>query len=278
MEQKNGAVVRRLVGYGRFDGVETARVMARLYAAARLHVNFFQPSFKLKEKRREGAKVIKRYHVPATPYERALAHPKLSKAIKRAAARDLSESRSGGVAWRRSARHRRSSASGSAKRGLAAAAAPFSAQSTKVCAIARGYGKDKCRRGARYTSPAETALQETDTHALQARSALATIESWLATEPQITALAIVCRLAAIDPATFGEQQHSIVQRLLRALRRSAAQRVIVQAAAEGCENVAQPTGTVDGSGYAGPDPPTAPLSVPAFGVDLSAGVLPPPAW
>jgi len=26
----------------------------------------------LKDKRREGAKVIKRYHVPATPYERAL--------------------------------------------------------------------------------------------------------------------------------------------------------------------------------------------------------------
>ena len=40
--------------------------MARLYAAARLYVNFFQPSFKLKEKRREGAKVIKRYHVPST--------------------------------------------------------------------------------------------------------------------------------------------------------------------------------------------------------------------
>jgi hypothetical protein len=38
--------------------------MMRLYAAARLHVNFFQPSFKLKEKWREGAKVIKRYHMP----------------------------------------------------------------------------------------------------------------------------------------------------------------------------------------------------------------------
>lgn len=47
VEQKNGAVVRRLVGYGRFDSIETARVMARLYAAARLLVNFFQPSFKL---------------------------------------------------------------------------------------------------------------------------------------------------------------------------------------------------------------------------------------
>ncbi|UFX49343.1 transposase family protein (plasmid) [Bradyrhizobium sp. 41S5] len=59
VEQKSGAVVRRLMGYGRFDGVETARMMG--------HINFFQPSFKLKEKRREGAKVIKRYHLPSTP-------------------------------------------------------------------------------------------------------------------------------------------------------------------------------------------------------------------
>ena len=82
VEQKNGAVVRRLMGYGRFDGAETARAMARLYAAARLYINFFQPSFKLKEKRREGAKVIKRYHAPSTPYDRALAHPEVSAAVK----------------------------------------------------------------------------------------------------------------------------------------------------------------------------------------------------
>ena len=63
--------------------VETARVMALLYAAARLYVNFFQPSFKLKEKRREGAKVIKRYHNPSTPYERALAHPMVPEAVKK---------------------------------------------------------------------------------------------------------------------------------------------------------------------------------------------------
>jgi len=82
-EQRNGAVVRLLMGYGRFDGIETARVMARLYAAARLYVNFFQPSFKLKEKRREGAKVIKRYHAPSTPCERAPAHPKVAAAVKK---------------------------------------------------------------------------------------------------------------------------------------------------------------------------------------------------
>jgi hypothetical protein len=71
------------MGYGRFDGVETARVMGRLYAAARLYVNSFQPSFKLKEKRREGAKVIKLYHAPSTPCERALAHPNVAAAVKK---------------------------------------------------------------------------------------------------------------------------------------------------------------------------------------------------
>jgi hypothetical protein len=45
VEQKNGAVVRRLVGYDRFEGVEAARALGRLYAAARLYI-IFQPSFK----------------------------------------------------------------------------------------------------------------------------------------------------------------------------------------------------------------------------------------
>ena len=45
---------------------------------------------------------------------------------------------------------------------------------------------------------------------------LVTIENWLAVEPQITALAIVHRLAAIDPSS-GDKQHSIVQRLLSRL-------------------------------------------------------------
>ena len=80
--QKNGAIVRRLVGYGRLSGLAATQALAQLYSASRLYVNFFQPSFKLKEKRREGAKVIKRYHDPATPFERALAHPRVTKAVK----------------------------------------------------------------------------------------------------------------------------------------------------------------------------------------------------
>ena len=82
VEQKNGAIVRRLVGYGRFEGVLAGEALGRLYAAARLHGNLFQPSFKLREKRREGARVIKRYHAPEPPVARALAHAKVSDADK----------------------------------------------------------------------------------------------------------------------------------------------------------------------------------------------------
>jgi hypothetical protein len=41
-------------------------------------VNFFQPSFKLQSKTREGAKVKKKYHLPATPYERLLASDRVT--------------------------------------------------------------------------------------------------------------------------------------------------------------------------------------------------------
>ena len=76
VEQKNGSVVRRLVGYRRFEGLEATAALADLYAAARLFVNFFQPSFKLAGKHRECARVHKRYYPPATPYQRMLDDPR----------------------------------------------------------------------------------------------------------------------------------------------------------------------------------------------------------
>jgi hypothetical protein len=73
VEQKNGSVVRRLVGYRRLEGLAAAAALSRLYAASRLFVNFFQPSFKLASKTRLGAKVRKTYHLPETPYAKLLA-------------------------------------------------------------------------------------------------------------------------------------------------------------------------------------------------------------
>jgi len=72
IEQKNGDVVRRHVGYERFEGIAACRILSRLYETIRLYQNFFQPSFKLAEKHRVGSQVTKRYLPPATPYERLL--------------------------------------------------------------------------------------------------------------------------------------------------------------------------------------------------------------
>lgn len=88
VEQKNGAVVRRLVGHGRLQGINAAQALARLYAVSRLHVNYFQPSFKLKDKQRQGAKVTKHHHPPATPFERLLTSGHLQP-IQRKALQDL---------------------------------------------------------------------------------------------------------------------------------------------------------------------------------------------
>ena len=82
VEQKNGSVVRRTVGYRRFEGLQAATMLARLYAALRLYVNFYQPSFKLATKARDGAKVMKRYHPPATPCERLMADARTSEEVR----------------------------------------------------------------------------------------------------------------------------------------------------------------------------------------------------
>ena len=68
IEQKNGAVIRR------FAGMVAGQTLAHLYHAIRLYVNYFQPSFKLREKTRVGAKVKKSYYKPATPCDRLLEH------------------------------------------------------------------------------------------------------------------------------------------------------------------------------------------------------------
>ncbi len=82
VEQKNGSVVRRLVGYRRLEGLGAAEALSRLYAASRLFVNFFQPSFKLAEKKRVGARVSKRYHAPETPCSRLLKSEAVPDAMK----------------------------------------------------------------------------------------------------------------------------------------------------------------------------------------------------
>jgi hypothetical protein len=72
VEQKNYSIVRRTVGYQRFDTTPEVLLLNQLYVTVRLYTNFFQPTMKLKSKERVGSRVKKKYESPQTPYRRVL--------------------------------------------------------------------------------------------------------------------------------------------------------------------------------------------------------------
>lgn len=82
VEQKNYSIVRRAVGYARYEGKTQLALLNRLYGLLRLYTNYFQPVMKLVKKERTGAKVKKTYDRPKTPYQRLLSSPVLSRAAK----------------------------------------------------------------------------------------------------------------------------------------------------------------------------------------------------
>lgn len=82
VEQKNYSVVRRAVGYLRYDTEEELRIINELYRHLRLYTNFFQPSMKLIEKTRVGSRVTKKYDTAQRPYQRVLDSPYISESDK----------------------------------------------------------------------------------------------------------------------------------------------------------------------------------------------------
>jgi hypothetical protein len=82
VEQKNGNVVRRLVGYDRYVSQAAFECLGRVYSLTRIYINFFQPTMKLVTKTRHGAKVYKVYDKAQTPYQRLLQSGELTEAKK----------------------------------------------------------------------------------------------------------------------------------------------------------------------------------------------------
>ena len=99
VEQKNWSVVRRFVGYHRFDTAHACAVLDRLDLVLSDYQNFFQPSMKLLEKIRDGARVHKRYDRAQTPLERTLASPDVAPEIK-LALRERAASLNPAALWR----------------------------------------------------------------------------------------------------------------------------------------------------------------------------------
>lgn len=90
VEQRNLVVVRKYVGYERYDCLEAVEAMNELYAVLRLYLNFFQSTYKLVEKQKivattNGKQVTKKYkriYNKGTPYSRVLARDDVEQAVK----------------------------------------------------------------------------------------------------------------------------------------------------------------------------------------------------
>ena len=72
VEQKNGSVVRRIIGHGRFEGYDAWSILSELYSVLRLYVNFFQPTLKWVSKKRIDSKTIRYYDKARTPFRRII--------------------------------------------------------------------------------------------------------------------------------------------------------------------------------------------------------------
>jgi len=225
VEQKNGAIVRRLVGYGRFEGLEAVRALTRLYAAARIHTNVLQPSFKLRSKSRIGAKVVKRYHPPVPPASRVLANAAVSSEVKASLAHVLAtvdpvvlldEIRAAQEDLGRRVDQRGVDASNASTLDVfkdLAAATP-SARSGEQRVIHR--------RPYRRRKPIPKKARMLDNYEDQARS-------WLQRQPGLTAVEILQRLRELAPAgTFTDKHLRTVQRALAVWRADAIRQWIDQ--------------------------------------------------
>jgi hypothetical protein len=228
VEQKNGAVVRHAVGYRRYEGLDAAAALTRLYSSLRLFVNFFQPSFKLASKARDGAKVTKTYHPPATPYQRLLADARTSDDVRLRVT--AIQATLDPVALLRTIRAAQQELVEIADRPATAEAAPPTAPTIEQFLVGlrtawqdgevrpTSKAKEKARRGRRRPDPFVTVT--------------ALMRQWFEAEPWRTSRELFERLQSEQPGAFPDGQLRTLQRRLKDWRREKAHEMVFGAGAD----------------------------------------------
>ena len=217
--------MRRLVGYGRLSGRAETEALAQLYAVSRLFVNFFQPSFKLKSKTRDGARVRKTYHPPLTPCDRLLGLPNVTDKTKvalRAQFMALDPVRL--LQQIRAAQHTLA--------GLAATGRLEQAPSMPIADVATFLNslsiawRDGEVRPTHRKQPG--AARWWRSRADPFEHAWPVVEHWLETEPAVTAPAMMDRLATMVPNAYaGKTQLRTLQRRVKQWRSARAKKLIL---------------------------------------------------
>jgi len=227
VEQKNGAVVRRLVGYRRLEGLAAAAALSRLYAASRLYVNFFQPSFKLASKIRLGAKVRKTYHAPETPYARLLVNAAVTDEMKdrlRAVAIQLDPLRL--LEEIRSVQHHLAALAAGETTHLACAEGNLDAF---LAGLATAWQHGEVRATHRRTPrPARDWRTRKDPF----ESAWPCVRAWLEAEPDRIGRELFMRLQGELPGVFPDGQLRTFQRRVREWRHAAARQLVFASPSE----------------------------------------------
>jgi hypothetical protein len=83
IEERNGHIVRKFVGYTRWDTREAVDVLNKLYDVLIVYTNHFVPVRKCMKKEKVGSRYIRRYDIAKTPYQRVMENPVVSERIKR---------------------------------------------------------------------------------------------------------------------------------------------------------------------------------------------------
>ncbi|HKR47874.1 MAG TPA: transposase family protein, partial [Paraburkholderia sp.] len=224
VEQKNGSIVRRLVGYGKLRGLEDTETLASLYRISRLYINYFQPSFKLKSKTRHGARVTKRYEAPLTPLERVLRSPTVLEATKQ---RLREEFRSlDPVELLRRMRDAQRRVAGCGAAGATAADTGPVADVTVadfVASLATAWQAGEVRPTHRRKAhvPHDWRTREDPFEHTWPK-----IQAWLETEPAITAKRLQDRLIEMAPAMYSSAQLRTLQRRVKAWRANRARELV----------------------------------------------------
>ena len=225
VEQKNGAIVRRLVGYGRLSGGEAMKALAKLYASSRLYINFFQPSFKLKSKTRDGAHVHKVYFTPETPCARLLAHGSVLPVIKEKLQAQFKELDP--VRLLQEIRYAQKTLSELAAYGASTANSPAGGGDvTAFMASLSTAWKDGEIRPTHRQQPSAKHWWKTRVDPFA--QAWSTIEGWLIAEPAVSANDLMDRLAAMIPDLYASKsQLRTLQRRVKIWRTERAKEMVL---------------------------------------------------
>ena len=220
VEQKNGMLVRRVVGYQRLVSLEAARVLGELYGALRLFTNLFQPSFKLKSSERDGGRIKRQHHPPRTPLQRLLATGQVSEE-KTAQLREL-QRRTDPLVLLETIRRCQGQlallANGEQDAGLGpgAGGADRTSESRSLEVFLGDLQTLWHASQPRRRKPRPRTGKRTRPDPFEADVAL--IEGWLEAEPLLGSRALMERLVAHDPERYSDRQMRTLQRRLRGHR------------------------------------------------------------